>query len=106
MLLHHLKQATASLASKAFHPGTTANYARQAQPYIRLCDHYQFPFILPSVATMCFYVTHLSTAFSSTRSIRNYISGVRFLHNQLGAAPEAVDSFPVQCLLRIEDLTM
>ena len=55
---------------------------------------------------MCLYITHLSTVLTSSRSIRNYIFGVRFLHKQLDLTPEAVESFPVQCLLRAVDLTM
>ena len=106
MPLHNLQQATATLASKGFRPGTTANHARQAYTFIRFCDKYQLPFISPSVSTMCLYITHLSTVFTSSRSVRNYVSGVRFLHKQLSLTPETVESFPVQCLLRAADLTM
>ena len=45
MPLHNLQKATAALVVKAFHMGTTANHARQAQTFIRFCDQYQFPFI-------------------------------------------------------------
>ena len=106
MPLHNLQKATAALAAKAFHPGTNANHARQAHTFIRFCDQYRFPFISPSVSTMCLYITQLSTVFTSSRSVRNYVSGVRFLHKQLDLTPEAVESFPVQCLLQAAELTM
>ena len=62
--------------------------------------------INPSVSTLCFYITHLTTAFSSPKGVRNYVSVDRFLHKQLGMAPDALDTFLVYCLLRAADLTM
>ena len=67
---------------------------------------YGFNFINPSPSTLSHYITHLSATFTSSMSIRNYVSMVQFLHKQLGLAPEALDSFPVSSLLRVADLTM
>ena len=106
MMLHHLKQAMASLASDTFCPGTPANHARQAQVYIRFCDNYHFHFINPSVSTMCFYITHLTTVFSPSNSVCTYAFGVRFIHKKLSLAPEALNTFPVHCLVSAADLTM
>ena len=39
-------------------------------------------------------------------SVRNYVSDDRFLHKQLDLAPEALDSFPVPCLLRTADVSI
>ena len=55
---------TTTLAGQAYRPGMTANY-----------------------------ITHLSSIFTSPKSMRNYVSGVLCLHKQLSLAPEAFDSF-------------
>ena len=103
--LPQLKQETAALTAHAFHPGMPAKHARQAQAYIRFCDNYNLQFIYPQVSTI-YYVTHLTTTcFSSAKSIRNYICGVRFLHKQLSLTPEGLDSFPCCVYSRLPILT-
>ena len=68
--------------------------------------HYHLQFIHPSSATVCYYITHLTYQFKSSKRMHNYISGVRFLHKQLGLAPEALDSVPVALLLRATGITI
>ena len=105
---HTVKPAEAgqkTLASQAFHPGTAANHVRPRLTSV-FCDNYQLPFMNPRVSTLCYYITYLTTSFSSATSVRNYVCGVRLLHKQLGVAVEALDCFPVQCLRRLADLTM
>ena len=43
----------------------------------------------PSSVMLCYYITHLHQ-FQSSKSVRNYISGVRFLHKQLGLTPDGL----------------
>ena len=99
MDVQHLKRATSTLVAQAFRPGTAANHLHQAEAFIQFFDHYRLPFTNPQVSTICYYITHLITTVSSSNSVCNYISGIRFLHKQHGLAPEALASFPVQCLL-------
>ena len=106
MELQQLKAATSVLAVQAFGPGTTANHFHQAQSFIPVCDQYHLSFINSAISTMCYYITHLSSKFTSAKCVWNYVSRVRFLHMQLGLASEALDSFPVSSLLRTVDLTM
>ena len=80
MPLGQLKQATHQLAAHSFQPGITQNHIYQPSLFIQFCDHYALPFILPSAATLHYYITHLTRHFTSVRSIKNYISRVRFLH--------------------------
>ena len=82
-----------------FRPGTTQNHLRHALYFIDFCH-------LPSIPTVCDYITHLTTRFSSSTSIRNYISGLRMLHTSLDLIPKALDLFPVKALLRAVNLTM
>ena len=70
------------------------------------CTHFDFQFLLPSTATVGYYVTYLTTKFTSSRSIRNYVSGICQLHKQLGLIPEALDSFPIMSLLCAGDMMM
>ena len=98
--------ATASLAAQAFHPGTAANHACQVDAVITFCDHYNLDFTNTASSTLCYYIIHLTSIFNSSKSIRNYVSKVRFLHKQLSLVLESLDSFPVSSLLRAADLTM
>ena len=61
-----LKQATTTLAAQASHLGTAANHLHPAQAFIHVCDHYHLPFINPQVLAICYYITHLTTTFSSS----------------------------------------
>ena len=71
MELQQLKEATSALAAEAFRLGTTVNHLCQAQEFITFCDHYQFSCINPAISTMCYYITHLSSKFTSSKSVRN-----------------------------------
>ena len=105
MDLPRLKTATAALAVQALRPGTT-NHVWQSDCFIKLCYNYRLSFINPVPSTLCYYITHLSATFRSSKSVRNYESGVLFLHKEPGLAPEALDSFPVSSLPYAADLTM
>ena len=52
------------------------------------------------------YITHLSHTFHSPASVRNYLSGVRFLHKSQGLPLPSLDSFHITSLLRAVSLTM
>ena len=54
----------------------------------------------PQISTVCYYITYLSQQFISSDSIRNYVSGISFLHKALGKSCPALQSFPVVCILR------
>ena len=81
-------------------------HVHQVQWFIDFHHHYQLQFIHPAPGNLCYYIAHLTTHFTSGKSMCNYISGVWFLHKQLGLAQEALDSFPITSLLRTADLTM
>ena len=106
MDLAQLKTTTAAFAAQAFRPGTSDNHLHQVHSFIQFCDNHKLEFINPAPSTLCYYVTSLPTKFTSSKSVRNYASGVRFLHKQLGLALELLDSFPVSYLLRAADHTM
>jgi hypothetical protein len=82
------------------------NHKRQAELYSQFCQKHRFKELQPSVKTVCMYITYLSRHFTSANSIRNYVSGVRFFHKQLGLECSALDSFQVVCLLRAVDTAL
>ena len=105
MDLTTLKVQTAALVAEAFRRGTTPNHVHQKSCFIRFCNNYSLKFINPAPSTLCYFITHLSSTFSSSKSVRNYVSRVCFLHTQLRLTMEAFDSFQVSSLLRAADLT-
>ena len=52
------------------------------------------------------YFTHLTRWFQSSSSVRNYVLWIRVFHRELGLPPSALDSFKVQCLVRVADISM
>ena len=92
------------LAAHASRPGTFRNHALQGQSFIQFCDH--LCFLDPDVSTVFLYITHLTRHFLSAHSIRNYVSGVRTLHKEVGLTPAALQSFQVSCLLWGADISM
>ena len=106
MTLAQLKRVTSILVIHVFRPGTNANHIRQAKCYIDFCNHYQPQFLHSPSATIRYYITHITSHFTSSKSICNYVSRVQLLHSQLSLIPEALDTFPITSLLREADLTM
>ena len=104
--LQQLQNDTQLLAQHAFRPGTKKNHQHQAAMFIEFCEHYALSAWNPSTATLTYYITYLSQRFSSARSVRNYVSGIRFMHKSLNIKSPALDSFPVSCLLRAVDLSL
>jgi len=101
-----LKKSYAVLAKQAFRPGTDSNHERQARLYLQFCQFHDLQPLDPPVSTMCYYITYLSQRFRSSNSVRNYVSGVKFLHNSSGAKCQALESFPIMCLLRATDTAL
>ena len=77
--------------------------AGSTQAFIQFCDHYDLCFIDQDASTMCLFITH---CLSSVRSVRNYVSGVRTRHKELGLTPAALESFQVSSMLRAVDIAM
>ena len=82
------------------------NHRRQQDSYTAFCEHYGYRPVNPSTSTLAYYITHLANKFTSAASVRNYVSGVAFMHKQLGVEAPAITSFPVTTLLRAVDLTL
>jgi hypothetical protein len=82
------------------------NHKRQASSFKRFCKHYGLGYWDPAPSTVAYYITYLSSRFTSAASIRNYVSGIRFMHRQREMEAQALDSFIVTTTLRAVDLTL
>ena len=91
---------------QSFHSGTSKNHLQQASTNVNVCDHYSLPFLNPSISTITCCITYLTQHFKSACSVCNYLSGVRFVHRELGLAPGSLDSFPFIALLWAAEFTM
>ena len=60
----------------------------------------------PPCACTSLILVYLTSRFSSAHSIRNYISGVRTLHKEIGVTPVTMETFQVSCLLWAADIFM
>lgn len=91
--LEELWRATKQRQRQAFRPGTVANHKSQFQLYVSFCLHFGLQDIKPTVPTICMYCEFLARSFSSPKTIRNYISGVRLMHKYVHASADSLHSF-------------
>ena len=64
MSLLQLCIATYALARYAFSPSTDKNHLTEALTFIDFCEYY-LQFLLPTLPTVCYYITYLTTRFAS-----------------------------------------
>ena len=80
----------------AFAPGTVKNLKSQWKKFFHFCHmlgQYSFPV---SEDTLCLYIQFLSRSLKSPASIRNYVSGLKCLHDMLGYSFPGYQSLPVK----------
>ena len=95
-----------ALSQLCFRPGTARNHDRQILLYNQFCKSHKLTAIQPATSTLCYYITYLSQQFTSSDSVRNYVSGVSYFHKCLGKPFKALHQFPVVCLLRAIQVAM
>ncbi|MES9880279.1 MAG: hypothetical protein ABW185_05290, partial [Sedimenticola sp.] len=64
--------------------GTAINLRIQWKSFLLFCFHFNLTPVPVSTDTLSLYAQFLSRSFTSTDSIRNYVSGVRTMHLLLG----------------------
>ena len=104
--LRSLARATARRRHHAFRPGTRSNHTRQFVSYLSFCSYYRLQDVNPLASTLCMYAEFLARSFTSPRSIRNYLSGVRLMHHYLGQDAPNLDCFELDLILRALDITL
>ena len=101
-----LNQAMRRRKKRAFRTGTVKNHISMFRSYLAFCQHYNLQDLDPAPLTLCLYLEFLARSFHSHRSILNYLSAVRTLHNKLGAPCSAMDSYDVHLMQRALSLTL
>ena len=104
--LQQLAESARKRQHQAFRPGTHANHKAQIRAYLAFCCFFKLQDINPHPSTVCMFVEFLARQFTSPKSIRNYIHGIKFLHKLVGQSSPALSSFPVQLSLRALAVTM
>ena len=84
-------------------PGQSSLQTRRGFRVHPFCDHYNFHFVTHHP---CMLITHLTRCSQSSRSIHNYVLGIRVFHMELGLSSIALDSFQVTALLRAADISI
>ena len=92
--------------AQAFRPGTNANHRTQAASYITFCIKYGLRDVNPTPRTICWYLEYMTSSVSSPRTLRNYLSGIKFWHRRIAGEPTALDAPEVRHMLRALDITL
>ena len=104
--LENLYAACRYRQNEAFRPGTQANHNTQFSTYLAFCMYYGLQDINPTPSTICAYAEFLARTCKSPRTIKNYVSGVRLLHKNLGLDPPSLHCFQLQLILRAMEIAM
>lgn len=83
----------------AYASGTHKNHRSQWRAYMSFCIYFDLVPLPASVDTVCLYSQFLSSSLTPN-SVRNYLSGVKFLHLVLGHEFPPSSSFDVRVTLR------
>ena len=67
----------------AFAAGTHKNHLTQWRTYLSFCLYFSLDFLPATVDTICLFCQFLNRSLTPA-SVRNYLSGVKFLHVALG----------------------
>ena len=78
---------------RAYAEGSRKNLKIQWESFLLFCLHFGLVFLPASTLTLQLYVQFLSRSFKSVDSIRNYVSGVRTMHQILGFSLDKVNNF-------------
>lgn len=83
----------------AFAEGTHKNHVTQWRTYLAFCTYFSLTALPASIDIICLYCQFLSRSFTPV-SVRNYVSGVKFLHVASGLDFPSLSSFPLRLTLR------
>ena len=84
----------------AYAEGSRRNLRVQWETFLLFCLHSQLVCLPVSTETLQMYAQFLSRSFKSVSSIKNYISGIRTVHQLLGISWDCVNSFLLNLTLR------
>lgn len=80
--------------------GTRRNLKIQWESFVLFCVYFNLEFLPVSTQTLQLYAQFLSRSFKSVSSVRNYISGVRTIHQLLGYRVDSINQYLINFTLR------
>ena len=95
-----LMQRAADRRATAFRPGTSANHQRYMRSYVAFCLTYQIDDLDPSPAQLSAYVEFLLHSGIATRTVSNFLAGVRHYLQAAGMNDQALSSYTLGLTLR------
>lgn len=97
--LRELRRDLKVTRKAAFAAGTHKNHLTQWRTYLLFCLYFSFDFLPATVDTVCLFSQFLSRSLTPA-SVRNYLSGVKFLHVALGHDFPSLRTFSIRITLR------
>ena len=98
--LKSLKEDLRASNISAYAEGSRKNLKVQWEAFLLFCLHFELVFLPASTETLQLFAQFLSRSFRSVHSIRNYISGIRVVHQLLGFSLDCINSFLLNLTLR------
>lgn len=77
----------------AYADGSRRNLRTQWESFLLFCFYFHLRFLPVSTETLQLYAQFLSRSFKSVEAIKNYISGVRTLHQLMGVDVSSINGF-------------
>ena len=99
LVLSKLSRDLKKTRKAAYAAGTQKNHRTQWRSYLYFCLHFDLVFLPASICTISLYCQCLSHSMTPP-SIRNYLSGVQFLHVTLGYPFPDLSTHEIQVTLR------
>lgn len=97
--LQHLRQRCEMVKSLCWAEATWTTRRSQWKRYKDFCSEYDLTPVPASVDTICLYITQLTYSLKYS-TICNYLSAIWSLHDHLGYAADAKNSFLIKCTMR------
>ena len=99
LVLSKLSWDLKKICKAAYAAGTQKNHRTQWRSYLYFCSHIDLVFLPASIRTISLYCQFLSRSMTPP-SIRNNLSGVKFLHVPLGYPFPDLSTHEIQVTLR------
>ena len=93
--LRELRRDLKVTRKAAFAAGTHTNHLAQWRTYLLFCLYFSFDFLSATVDTVCLFSQFLSRSLTPA-SVRNYLSGVKFLHVTWVMISPRFEHFPLE----------
>ena len=84
----------------AYAEGTVKNLKTQWESYLSFCLYFGLGYLPADTNILSLYAQFLSRTFKPTKSIKNYISGIKIMHYILGFSTDKINDFLLNLSLK------